>query len=62
MTKQSDFKEAASAVRSARHSALHRRRAAGDPHNPFLAKNGQEREFLEADQNVRTCNLIPQAA
>ena len=58
MTKQSDFKAAATAVRNARHSALHKKRAAGDPRNPFLARAGQEREFQEADRNVRTCNLI----
>lgn len=58
MTKQIDFKAAATAVRNARYSALHKRRDAGDPHNPFLARTGQEREFQEADRSVRTCNLI----
>lgn len=56
--KESDLKAAVSAAKAARHNALCRKRAAGDPRNPFMAKAGMELEFYQADRNVRACALI----
>ncbi len=58
MKKQNDFKSAISLTEDARRNALHTKRDAGDPHNPFCAKSGQESEYYKAAQSVQAYDLI----
>ncbi len=61
MKKQNDFKSAILLTEDVRHNALRLKRDAGDPHNPFCAKSGQEAEYYKAIQNVQACDLILKA-
>ncbi len=58
MINHNDFQAAVTLAQSARRNAAGRRRSAGDPHDPFRAKAGQEPEFYEAVQSVRAYRLI----
>lgn len=58
MKKQNDFKSAISLTEDVRLNALRIKRDAGDPHNPFYAKSGQEAEYYKATQSIQTCDLI----
>ena len=58
MKKQNDFKSAISLTEDVRLNALRIKRNAGDPHNPFCAKSGQESEYYKAAQSVQACDLI----
>lgn len=55
---KSDIKAAIGATTVARRAALQQKRATGDPRNPFRARPGMEKEFLDADQGVRAFDLI----
>lgn len=55
---KADIKAAIGATTVARRAALQQKRATGDPRNPFQARPGMEKEFLDADQGVRAFDLI----
>lgn len=55
---KTDIKAAIGATTVARRAALQQKRATGDPRNPFQARPGMEKEFLDADQGVRAFDLI----